>query len=128
LPDKVPAKAAGARARRVLSIQRKISKLKNRAMIGKTIEVLVEGPSEESELVMVGRHPGQAPEIDGSVYLSGGPVQPGELRRAVVTQASDYDLVADVIDEPPLASRNGESSPLVHRSSDGRRIALRTVA
>jgi ribosomal protein S12 methylthiotransferase len=128
LPDKVPAKIAGARARKILSIQRKISKQKNRALIGLPIEVLVEGPSEESELVMVGRHRGQAPEIDGSVYLSGGPVQPGELRRAVVTQASDYDLVADVLDEPPLASRSGNGSSLVHRSSDGRRVALRTVA
>ena len=128
LPDKVSAKVAGARARKILGIQRKISKQKNRALIGQTLEILVEGPSEESELVMVGRHPGQAPEIDGSVYLSGGPVLPGELRRAIVTQASDYDLVADVIDEPPLASRNGRSSPLVHRSSDGRRVVLRTVA
>ena len=128
LPGKVPAKVAGARARHILSIQRKISKRKNRAMIGKPVEVLVEGPSEESELVMVGRHRGQAPEIDGSVYLSGGPVLPGELRRATVTQASDYDLVAEVLDEPPLASQRGRSSALVHRSSDGRKVALRTVA
>jgi ribosomal protein S12 methylthiotransferase len=128
LPDKVPAKIASARARSILALQRKISKRKNRALIGREVEVLVEGPSEESELVMVGRHRGQAPEIDGSVYLSGGPVQPGELRRAVVTQASDYDLVAEVFDEPPLASKSGSSATLVHRSSDGRRIALRTVA
>ncbi len=127
--DKVPAKIAGARARQILSIQRKISRKKNRAMIGREVEVLVEGPSEESELVMVGRHAGQAPEIDGSVFLSGGLVEPGELRRAVVTQARDYDLVAEVAeDEPPLASRKTRGSPLVHRSSDGRKVALRTVA
>ena len=127
--DKVPAKIAGARARQILSIQRKISRNKNRAMIGREVEVLVEGPSEESELVMVGRHSGQAPEIDGSVFLSGGPVQPGELRRAVVTQARDYDLVAEVgEDDAPLASRTARGSPLVHRSSDGRKVALRTVA
>jgi ribosomal protein S12 methylthiotransferase len=127
--DKVPAKVAGARARQVLSLQRKISRKKNRALIGREVEVLVEGPSEESELVMVGRHAGQAPEIDGSVFLSGGEVHPGELRRAVITQARDYDLVAEVNDEePPLASRRPRGSPLVHRSSDGRKVALRTVA
>jgi ribosomal protein S12 methylthiotransferase len=129
LPDKVPAKLGAARARQILSIQRKISRKKNRALVGREVEVLVEGPSEESELVMVGRHAGQAPEIDGSVFLSGGEVHPGELRRALITQARDYDLVAEVgEDEPPLVSSKPRGSSLVHRSSDGRKIALRTVA
>jgi len=58
--------------------------------------VLVEGPSEEHDLVMMGRHRGQAPDIDGQVYLSGGEVLPGQMRRVRVTQASDYDLVGDL--------------------------------
>jgi ribosomal protein S12 methylthiotransferase len=47
---------------------------------------------------MMGRHRGQAPEIDGQVYLSGGDVLPGQMRRVKITQASDYDLVGDVLD------------------------------
>ncbi len=60
--------------------------------------MLVEGPSEEHELVMVGRHAGQAPEIDGQVYLSGGEVLPGQMRRVRITQASDYDLVGELLE------------------------------
>ena len=81
-----------------MGVQRKIARAKNRALIGRELDVLVEGPSEEHELVMAGRHAGQAPEIDGQVYLSGGEVAPGQIRRVRVTQASDYDLVGDVVD------------------------------
>jgi ribosomal protein S12 methylthiotransferase len=61
--------------------------------------VLVEGPSEEHELVMKGRHAGQAPEIDGSVYLSEGEAHAGQMRRVRVVQASDWDLVGELLDE-----------------------------
>ena len=97
-------------------------------MIGRELEVLVEGPSEDSELVMMGRHAGQAPEIDGCVFLSGGPVQPGELHKATITQASEYDLVGEVAEDgTALESARPPTAPaLVHKSSDGRRV-LRTV-
>ncbi len=109
-----------------MSLQRKISKRKNRALVGTELDVLVEGPSEESELVMVGRHAGQAPDIDGNVFLSGGPVLPGQMRRVRITQASDYDLVGEVLDELDEAPHAPASAQLVHRQSDGRRV-LRTV-
>ncbi len=75
---------------------------------------------------MMGRHAGQAPEIDGCVYLSGGSALPGEFRRVRVTQASDYDLVGELEDEDGTGS---ELPPppvgISHRASDGRRV-LRT--
>jgi ribosomal protein S12 methylthiotransferase len=131
LEGKVPPKTAAARARKLMSVQRRISRKKNRELVGRELEVLVEGPSEESELVMTGRHAGQAPEIDGMVYLSGGPVLPGELRRVRITGANDYDLVGDVLDEvTETAVATGavriNAAPLVHRESDGRRV-LRTL-
>ncbi|HEX3774896.1 MAG TPA: 30S ribosomal protein S12 methylthiotransferase RimO [Polyangiaceae bacterium] len=125
LPDKVPERTIAARAKKLMSIQRRISKKKNRALIGKELDVLVEGPSEDSELVMMGRHAGQAPEIDGCVYLSGGSALPGEFRRVRVTQASDYDLVGELDDEGTDAAPLPESIALTHRASDGRRV-LRT--
>jgi ribosomal protein S12 methylthiotransferase len=127
--DKVSRRTALARARRLMKIQRGISKRKNRALVGRTLEVLVEGPSEESELVFVGRHAGQAPEIDGVVYLSGGEVRPGQIRSATITRATDYDLLGEVADDdaelPDAAPVLAPS--LVHRASDGRRVTLRTV-
>lgn len=87
------------RWRRLMAVQRKIARTKNRAYVGRELDVLVEGPSEEHEFVMAGRHRGQAPEIDGQVYLSGAEVLPGQMRRVRVTQATDYDLLGEVIDE-----------------------------
>ncbi|HLK38271.1 MAG TPA: 30S ribosomal protein S12 methylthiotransferase RimO [Polyangiaceae bacterium] len=99
MDEKVPARVAAARARKLLALQRKIARAKNRALVGREMDVLVEGPSEEHDLVMKGRHAGQAPEIDGSVYLSEGESHPGQIRRVRITQASDWDLVGDLLDE-----------------------------
>jgi ribosomal protein S12 methylthiotransferase len=93
------------RWRKLMSVQRKIARRKNKALIGRELEVLVEGPSEEHEFVMAGRHAGQAPDVDGQVYLGGGEVERGQMRRVKITQASDYDLVGDVIDEAPRAAK-----------------------
>jgi ribosomal protein S12 methylthiotransferase len=100
LPDKVKALTSANRARKLMGIQRKIAREKNRALIGRELDVLVEGPSEEHELVMKGRHAGQAPDIDGSVYLSEGEAFPGEMRRVRIAQASDFDLVGELLDAP----------------------------
>jgi ribosomal protein S12 methylthiotransferase len=104
LGDKVPALVAANRARKLLALQRRIAREKNRARIGQELEVLVEGPSEEHELVMKGRHAGQAPDIDGGVYLSEGEAHAGEMRHVRVVQASDFDLVGELLDEPPPAA------------------------
>jgi ribosomal protein S12 methylthiotransferase len=100
LGDKVPTLVAANRARKLMALQRKIAREKNRALIGRDMDVLVEGPSEEHELVMKGRHAGQAPEIDGSVYLSEGEAHPGQMRRVKIVQASDWDLVGELLDDP----------------------------
>jgi ribosomal protein S12 methylthiotransferase len=88
------------RRRDLMRLQRKISRAKMKAMVGRTLEVLVEGPSEESEYLLKGRHQGQAPEIDGGVFLSldDGVAAPrqGDVVRARVTGFADYDLSATV--------------------------------
>ena len=98
LPGKVRPLVAANRARKLMSLQRRIAREKNKALIGRELDVLVEGPSEEHELVMKGRHAGQAPDIDGSVYLSEGEAHAGEMRRVRVVQASDWDLVGELQD------------------------------
>jgi ribosomal protein S12 methylthiotransferase len=95
----VPAKVAAARHRKLMAAQRPISAAKAKAMVGREIEVLVEGVSDESELLLEGRWWGQAPEIDGKVYLANGTARTGELRKALVTKSAAYDLVADLFDE-----------------------------
>src|SRR5258708_5735648 len=100
IDGKVPEKIAGQRYRKLMQLQRRISHKKSKAHVGKELEVLVEGTSDEHEFVLMGRHAGQAPDIDGQVYLSGGEARAGEMRRVEITQASDYDLVGELIDEP----------------------------
>ncbi|MFO0616057.1 MAG: 30S ribosomal protein S12 methylthiotransferase RimO [Polyangiaceae bacterium] len=99
IDGKVPEKVAAQRYRKLMQIQRKISQKKSKALVGKELEVLVEGTSDEHEYVLMGRHAGQAPDIDGQVYLSGGEATAGEMRRVEITQASDYDLVGELLDD-----------------------------
>jgi ribosomal protein S12 methylthiotransferase len=100
LPNRIPQKEIDARRREVLRIQRQISKKKMKALRGRELEVLVEGSSDESEYVLMGRHEGQAPEIDGQVYLTLGPdytPDVGTIVRAKVTGSAEYDLAAEVL-------------------------------
>ena len=104
LPGRVPRKEVESRRRTLLRVQRDISKKKLRAMRGRELEVLVEGPSDESEYLLMGRHEGQAPDIDGQVYLSFADTAadrpapaPGTLVRAAVTHSAEYDLAATIL-------------------------------
>jgi ribosomal protein S12 methylthiotransferase len=83
------------RLRRVLAVQRPISRAANRALKGRTVRVLVEGPADDRGYVLQGRHAGQAPEVDGTTYLVSCDASPGEFVDARVVRASDYDLVAE---------------------------------
>jgi ribosomal protein S12 methylthiotransferase len=94
LPHRVDPEVAGERQQTLMEIQRVISRARHEAMVGRELDVLVEGESSESEYLLEGRWYGQAPGIDGVIYLSDRQVAPGSLVRARVTQASDYDLAA----------------------------------
>jgi ribosomal protein S12 methylthiotransferase len=96
LPNRVDPAVMAERQETLMEIQRKISRARHEAMVGKEIEVLVEGVSSESEYLLEGRWYGQAPGIDGVTYLANGEAQPGDLVRAKVTQAADYDLAASL--------------------------------
>jgi ribosomal protein S12 methylthiotransferase len=98
LPGRVAAEVSAERQQRLMEIQRKISLAKHEAMVGKQIEVLIEGESAESEYLLEGRWYGQAPSVDGVTYLTDSPavglLSPGQIVKARVTQASDYDIAA----------------------------------
>jgi ribosomal protein S12 methylthiotransferase len=128
LEGKVPEDVAAERAEELMRVQQEISRNKLKQLLGQQLEVLVEGTSEESELVMMGRHKGQAPDIDGVVYLSGGEVYPGQLVQATITQTTDYDLLGEVDDTQTSHHIAPSNVSLVHRPSDGRRVRLRTVS
>jgi ribosomal protein S12 methylthiotransferase len=92
-----------------MALQRKISRARNRQLIGQELPVLVEGPSADSDLVWQARLSTQAPEIDGVAYISDPgehPLRSGEIRKMRITEAHDYDLTGELVDEP-IAGRAG---------------------
>ena len=97
MPDKVPAKTIERRWREIMAIQQRINREQNKQLIGKRLTVLVEGVSPETEHLLVGRHEGQAPDIDGLVYINDGLAYPGEFVTVEVTETHDYDLVGKVV-------------------------------
>jgi ribosomal protein S12 methylthiotransferase len=97
LPGQVPEIEKRRRRAQLMEAQAKISSQRNRALIGKEIQVLVEGQIGGRATRMRGRTPWQAPEIDGMVVLRGA-AEPGEFVSARVKQALTYDLVAEVVD------------------------------
>lgn len=93
----VPERVKRVRFERVMEVQQRISREHQRAMIGRRVEVLVEGRAEETEHLLAGRHAQQAPEIDGLTYVNDGVAYPGEIVTVEVTDASEYDLVGRVV-------------------------------
>jgi ribosomal protein S12 methylthiotransferase len=105
LDGQIPQRTKAARQKKLLGIQRKISKAHQAAMVGRTLEVMIEGVSEETELLLEGRWAGQAPEIDGKVYVNRGEARPGQMVPVQIEQAGDYDLVGGIAgaDGPAVA-------------------------
>lgn len=99
LEDVVPADVAIERKNIVMALQKSISEKKNKEREGHVYDVLVERESSESEYLMEGRWYGQAPEIDGLVYLTDCDAAVGELVKAKVTQSTAYELVASANSE-----------------------------
>lgn len=81
----------------LMSIQQNISKVKHEAFIGKTVEVLVEGYSEETELLLQGRTSQQAPEIDGVVLINDGEAKIGDIVKVEITESMEYDLIGGIV-------------------------------
>lgn len=98
MPDQIEETVKKDRYERLMIIQREISKNRLRAFLGKTLPVLVKGPSEDHELVWEGRLSTQAPSIDGVVYLNDGPVKRSHIQMVRITETHDYDLVGEVIE------------------------------
>lgn len=80
----------------IMQVQQNISREKHRAFIGRTVEVLVEGYSEETELLLQGRTSQQAPDIDGVVLINDGQAQIGDLVHVRITDSMEYDLIGEI--------------------------------
>ena len=108
LDGKVDGRTIQNRKRHLMAIQRKISRKRNRGLVGREVPVLVSGLSQETDLLWEGRMPTQAPEIDGVTLINdfeGEEPRPGEIRRLRITEAHDYDVVGTLLEGVEAAPR-----------------------
>jgi len=118
LERKIDAETIARRRKQLMSIQKKISARKLRRKVGKHLQVMLEGPSKDTDLIWEGRLEGMAPEIDGKVYITefegvndaSELPAPGTLATVEITDAKDYDLIGRAVEfeERPRAA----STPL----------------
>lgn len=101
-------KTKKARADKIRKLHGQISKKRLARLVGQTIPVLVEGVHPETDLLLKGRHYGQAPEIDGSVIINDGFAHPGELVLVKIEESHEFDLVGGIVqslDTPTIEAR-----------------------
>jgi ribosomal protein S12 methylthiotransferase len=105
LPGKMPPGLAEERRDVLMSLQRKIAHARNSKRVGHRVRVLLEGTSDETDLLLQGRMESQAPGIDGVVLINdvaeGLIPRAGAFAQVEVTEAHDYDLVGRMVSLEP---------------------------
>jgi ribosomal protein S12 methylthiotransferase len=96
LKNKISQEVIDERFEKLYDVQKEIARELNQQYLGKTIEVLVEGVHDETELLLQGRHQGQAPDIDGKVFINDGMAKAGDIVQVTITDVLDYDLVGGI--------------------------------
>jgi len=115
LEDKVEAKTIARRKNALMALQKTISKKKLRRKVGQRMQVMLEGPSKDTELIWEARLEGMAPEIDGKVYVTefegvndaADLPAPGTLATIEITETKEYDLIGRVVEfaAPPTVAQ-----------------------
>jgi ribosomal protein S12 methylthiotransferase len=98
MDDQVDAETKQRRHDELMGLQMEISRNKHKAFIGRVVPVIVEGESEETELLLQGRMSQQAPDIDGVVYINEGAAEVGQIVHVRVSESLDYDLVGSIVE------------------------------
>lgn len=98
MKDQIEEEVKLDRQAEIMAVQREISADRLIDYVGRTVQVLVKGLSDESDLLAEGRLSTQAPEVDGVVYINDGDFKPGTIQNVLITDSHDYDLVGRVVD------------------------------
>lgn len=112
LPKRVPEQVAQERVEELMELQASIRQKKQREFLGKTIRVLVDGESDESEFLLDARHEGQAPDIDGKVIVCDSNASAGDMIEVKVIQSGAHDLVASADLDRPIEDEDFDHEAL----------------
>ncbi len=96
-PDQLPEEEKARRQNYLLKVQAEMSESIQQKYVGRTEDVIVEGVSEETDLLLQGRTKYQAPEVDGCVYINDGTASTGDIVRVHISEAKIYDLVGGIV-------------------------------
>lgn len=86
----------------IMETQRDVSRDNLKKLVGKTFPVLIEGLSDETDLLYQGRLSTQAPEVDGVVLINEGAIVPGTIQMVTISESHDYDLVGSIEELPSI--------------------------
>jgi ribosomal protein S12 methylthiotransferase len=98
MPDQISERVKRERYKKLMQLQARVSFKRNRRLMESVEEVIVEGVSEETELLLKGRSSRQAPDIDGMVYITAGNANVGDIVKLKITDSSDYDLIGEIVE------------------------------
>jgi ribosomal protein S12 methylthiotransferase len=98
MEDQIDEDTKNRRWEALMEVQQNISREMQRRQIGQVIDVVVEGLSEETELLLQGRSSQQAPEIDGVVLINDGKANIGDIVKVKITDSMEYDLIGEIVD------------------------------
>lgn len=109
LKDQVPERLKEERRNRIMEAQRKVVEAQNAERIGNIYPVLIDGPHEDSDLLLTGRTSFQAPEVDGIVIINDAQCDPtalvpGSIWPVEITEIAGYDLVGSALSESNMQS------------------------
>lgn len=97
LPDNVPSEVKEERKEEIYKIQARVLENKLKDWVGRELEVLIEGTHEETDLLLAGRHYGQAPDIDNKTYINKGWAEKGQFAKVRIEEVLGTDLLGEII-------------------------------
>jgi len=97
MEEQITERVKRQRYKKLMKVQARVSFKQNRRLIGTVEQVLVEGYSDETDLLLKGRSSRQAPDIDGLVYITAGTANVGDIVPVRVTDSSDYDIIGEIV-------------------------------
>jgi ribosomal protein S12 methylthiotransferase len=97
MKQQIPAREKKRRVKRLLAIQVELSTRRLRSFLGRVEPVLIEGVSNETDLLLQGRTRFQAPEVDGCVFINDGTAQVGDIVPVRISESMVYDLLGGIV-------------------------------
>jgi ribosomal protein S12 methylthiotransferase len=113
LPGHLSDEVKAERRDRVMAAQQEIAFAFNRSLVGRDLDVLIDGPAPDQALagLMVGRTYADAPDVDGVCYVEGEGIEPGDLVNCSIVGTSGYDIVARARTSSPKRGRRSRPKP-----------------